>query len=67
MNWSNLQKNKCPSCGGDFLKTIDLNAGKDYIGCKCGFKITKEEYQKIVIDRISKSFNKNSVNEEELI
>ncbi len=43
MNWNNLKKMKCPSCG------VILNIGKLTFACAdCDFKISKEKFDGLV-------------------
>jgi Zn ribbon nucleic-acid-binding protein len=54
MNWSNLQKNKCPQCNGDFTigLTIESNMVPTMMTHRCGFKIGEQKFKEIVAGRI---------------
>lgn len=46
MNWSNLREHKCPQCSTPFqMGALDL-----YILCHCGFTISLERYEEIMVD-----------------
>lgn len=50
MNWSNLREHKCPQCNKIFSSgALDL-----YIYCDCGFTISLERFEEIVMSQISK-------------
>lgn len=50
LNWSNLRKNLCPKCEGDFA-----TATQNYFVLEhsCGFKISTKKFQKIVSERVN--------------
>lgn len=54
LRWDNLKKNKCPSCGKDWLQMGNAEFKADKIICTCGFKITEKRMAEIVNDRVRK-------------
>ncbi len=60
MQWKNLQKNKCPSCGKDFMKSM-VPTTDGSIACNCGFKISEEKYKLIVADKMNRAFEEESI------
>ena len=58
MKWSNLLQNRCPSCNRDLIKTM-IQTDDESIACKCGFKCSREKYQKICADRVSNQLDRS--------
>ena len=57
--WSNLKKNRCPRCNGDFVKTASSSTrnGENGIQCKCGFFIREQRYKEIVAGMVSQDID----------
>lgn len=70
LNWQNLQENKCPSCGKDFVgnsKKILLKNGEPGIEhIICGFQISERKYAQIVSSQINQSLIRKEEYEQNL-
>ena len=53
MNWKHLKYNKCPQCGKSLLYAIYDNL-KTLFKCQCGFNITEEKINEIVVNKVKK-------------
>jgi len=47
LTWKNLKENKCPSCWGEFARTLIVRH-PEMLTCKCGFEIRREKYASIL-------------------
>jgi len=46
-----LQNNKCPNCGNDFIKNMQIHSNEHHpyvLRHSCGFEILEEDYRKIM-------------------
>ncbi len=65
LNWRNLQQNKCPQCSSDFVKSL-INTTPSLL-CECGFTIKKDEYRRIVTDKIRARIDQEAEEEKQLV
>lgn len=59
MKWGNLAYNKCPNCGGDFIRNLIVNDG--VLNCKCDFKISLKRYKEIVTNMNSQRLKHSKI------
>lgn len=64
LKWSNLQINKCPKCNGDLTLGLNYNPSTRIMKHACGFQISENKFSQIVQDRINKSFDYESMDDD---